>query len=65
MNQRAQELHLEAVQQRRWRQAPFGSRPQTIVVTTGRRARCVRVKLRRASSPRQGPRGPSVQAPRR
>jgi transposase len=30
---------LEAVQQQRWRQAPFGSRPQTIVVTTGRRAR--------------------------
>jgi hypothetical protein len=26
----------------RWRQAPFGSRPQTIVVTTGRRAGCVK-----------------------
>jgi hypothetical protein len=34
---------LEAVQaDGRWRQAPFGSRPQTIVVTTGRRADCVR-----------------------
>src|SRR5438034_4233659 len=30
---------LEAVQRGHWRQAPFGSRPQTIVVTTGERAR--------------------------